>query len=162
MIVIREAPLCPTSLAIAAGSCPEGPRIVRWAHGPASGGDLKPPLSRCIPLPGANVKRTRKRLLSMSRIPGLAAGAGLAAALLLSAVGLPQAALTEGRAAPASGGRPLLLAQAPAAPAPNVEAFIADMHQRLAITPAQEPQFDAFANVLRQNAQIRPSPPSTN
>jgi len=98
----------------------------------------------------------------MSRIPGLAAGAGLAAALLLSAVGLPQAALTEGRAAPASGGRPLLLAQAPAAPAPNVEAFIADMHQRLAITPAQEPQFDAFANVLRQNAQIRPSPPSTN
>lgn len=62
---------------------------------------------------------------------------------------------------------PLLLAQAtapanetarPARPAPpgpaaHVEARIADLHRRLHITPAQEPQFKAFADVMRANAE---------
>jgi protein CpxP len=57
---------------------------------------------------------------------------------------------------------PLLPAQAPP-PAPNIEANIAQLHQRLQITPAQEPRFEALANVMRQNARMMPSaPPPTN
>jgi hypothetical protein len=56
----------------------------------------------------------------------------------------------------------LTLAQA-AAPAPppaqNVEANISSLHQRLQITPAQEAQFDALANVMRQNARAEQSAP---
>ncbi len=71
------------------------------------------------------------------------------------------AAMMDG---PAPGNRalPLLLAQAPP-PAPNIEANIAQLHQRLQITPAQEPRFEAFANVMRQNARMMPNaPPPTN
>ena len=53
---------------------------------------------------------------------------------------------------------PLLPAQAPA-PAPNVEANIAQLRQRLQITPAQEPRFEALANVMRQNARMMPDAP---
>ena len=35
----------------------------------------------------------------------------------------------------------------------RVEEHIADLKKRLAITPAQQPQWDAFAGTLRQNAQ---------
>jgi LTXXQ motif family protein len=57
---------------------------------------------------------------------------------------------------------PLLLAQAPP-PAPNIEANIAQLHQRLQITPAQDPRFEALANVMRQNARMMPNaPPPTN
>ncbi len=56
----------------------------------------------------------------------------------------------------------LLPAQAPA-PAPNVEASIAQLHQRLQITPAQEPRFEALANVMRANARMMPNaPPPAN
>ncbi len=89
----------------------------------------------------------------------LAAAAAVAAGLVLAA-GLPaRAALTAGGAAPPPGERPLLLAQAPAQPAPNVEANIAQLHQRLQIAPAQEPPFEALANVMRQNARMMSSPP---
>ena len=54
---------------------------------------------------------------------------------------------------------PLVTAQAQLPPAPNVEANVAQLHQRLAITPAQEPQFAAFANVMRENARATPSGP---
>jgi LTXXQ motif family protein len=57
---------------------------------------------------------------------------------------------------------PLLPAQAPA-PAPNIEANIAQLRQRLQITPAQEPRFAALANVMRQNSRMMPNaPPPTN
>jgi hypothetical protein len=61
------------------------------------------------------------------------------------------------------GSHPVMLAQAPAPPAPNVEANIAEFRQRLAITPAQEPQFNALANVMRENARMMPAapPPTT-
>ncbi len=99
----------------------------------------------------------------MSRVIGLAIAAGLTTALLLGAGGTLQAALTEGSAPPAAGPRPVMLAQAPAAPAPNVEANIAELRQRLAITPAQEPQFNALANIMRENARMMGSaPPPTN
>jgi LTXXQ motif family protein len=57
---------------------------------------------------------------------------------------------------------PLLPVQAPA-PAPNIEANLAQLHQRLQITPAQEPRFEALANVMRQNARMMPNaPPPAN
>jgi hypothetical protein len=44
--------------------------------------------------------------------------------------------------------------QGQAAPAePNADAQIADLRQRLKITSAQQPQFDALAAVMKQNAQ---------
>ena len=95
----------------------------------------------------------------MSRILGLSAAAALAAVLLLNAARPSQAALTAGGITPMAGEYPLVLAQAPAAPAPNVDANIVELRQRLEITPAQEPQFNALANIMRQNAQSMPSPP---
>jgi hypothetical protein len=50
-------------------------------------------------------------------------------------------------------------AQPPAPPAQNVEASISGLHQRLQITPAQEPQFNAVANVMRENARAEASAP---
>jgi septal ring factor EnvC (AmiA/AmiB activator) len=44
-------------------------------------------------------------------------------------------------------------------PAPDVEANIAQLHQRLQINPAQESRFEALANVMRENARMRPNPP---
>lgn len=38
-------------------------------------------------------------------------------------------------------------------PAATVERRIADLHKKLHLTPAQEPQFQAFADVMRANAQ---------
>lgn len=91
----------------------------------------------------------RGRLFPAAAVAGLVLAAGLPA----------RAALTVGGAAPTPGERPLLLAQAPAQPAPNVEANIAQLHQRLQIAPAQEPQFEALANVMRQNARMMSSAP---
>jgi hypothetical protein len=48
----------------------------------------------------------------MSRVIGLAVAAGLTTASLLGAGGTLQAALTEGHVPPATGSRPVMLAQA--------------------------------------------------
>ena len=55
----------------------------------------------------------------------------------------------------------VILAQAPPNPSrpPDVEASIANLHQRLQITPAQEAPFGAVANVLRANARAEASAP---
>jgi pimeloyl-ACP methyl ester carboxylesterase len=46
---------------------------------------------------------------------------------------------------------------------PNVETSLAILHQRLGITPAQEPAFAALANVMRENARTAPGgPPPAN
>jgi periplasmic protein CpxP/Spy len=92
--------------------------------------------------------------------------ASLAAAWLLPSGGPSRAAATAAPMmdgpAPRHRALPLLLAQAPP-PAPNIEANIAQLHQRLQITPAQEPRFEALANVMRQNARMMPNaPPPTN
>ena len=52
----------------------------------------------------------------------------------------------------------LVQAQPPAQPQ-NVETNITSLHQRLQITPAQEAQFNAVANVMRQNARAEASAP---
>ena len=43
--------------------------------------------------------------------------------------------------------------QGPADPMTYVEARISELHKRLHITPEQEPQFKAYADVMRGNAQ---------
>src|ERR1700758_1239364 len=55
----------------------------------------------------------------------------------------------------------VLLAQAQSSPQQpqNVEANIASLHQRLQITPPQEAQFTALANVMRQKARAEASAP---
>jgi LTXXQ motif family protein len=55
----------------------------------------------------------------------------------------------------------VILAQARpnAPPAPNVEANIATLRQKLQITPAQEAQFSLVANVMRENARAGASAP---
>jgi periplasmic protein CpxP/Spy len=53
---------------------------------------------------------------------------------------------------------PVLLAQAQTPqPPPNVEANISQLRQQLQITPAQEAQFNAVANVMRENARAEAS-----
>ena len=56
---------------------------------------------------------------------------------------------------------PVILAQARpnTPPAPNVEANIASLRQKLQITPAQETPFSAVANVMRENARAGASAP---
>jgi periplasmic protein CpxP/Spy len=69
----------------------------------------------------------------------------------ISAAGMPPEVLLVQAQAPA---------QPPAQP-PNVEANIATLHQSLQITPAQEAQFNAVANVMRQNARAEASAPQS-
>ena len=89
----------------------------------------------------------------MIRIGQIVTAAGLAC-------GLPLIASFPSAASPPQ----LTLAQAQApAPAPpqNIEANIASLHQRLQITPAQEAQFNALANVMRQNARAEAGAPQS-
>ena len=54
----------------------------------------------------------------------------------------------------------VLLAQGqPAVQPQNAEANISALHQRLQITPAQESQFNAVANAMRENARAEASAP---
>jgi LTXXQ motif family protein len=71
------------------------------------------------------------------------------------------AAIAAGPHMIAAGASPeVLLAQGqPAAPPQNVEANISSLHQRLQISPAQESQFNAVANVMRENARAEASAP---
>ena len=89
--------------------------------------------------------------------------AGTAGALLLrfAAVGLLGCAMIAASTQIAGAGTPaqVLLAQAQPAAPPNVEVNIATLHQRLQITPAQEAQFNAVANVMRENARAEAGAP---
>lgn len=85
--------------------------------------------------------------------------AAIAAALVMTCamprVGMA-AASTTSPSAQASGSTTEPPPPAPPAaqhgPAAHVDARIADLHKRLHITAAQEPQFKAFAEVMRANA----------
>lgn len=79
----------------------------------------------------------------------------------LTALVLPSAAAGPSGGAVAQAPHPMLLAQARPStpPAPNVEANIATLRQKLQITPAQETQFSAVANVMRENARAGASAP---
>jgi periplasmic protein CpxP/Spy len=70
-----------------------------------------------------------------------------------AAAGISQSATPSG-----SAGRVLPAQARPnAPPAQSIEANISDLHQRLQITPAQEAQFNALANVMRENARAEAS-----
>ena len=57
-------------------------------------------------------------------------------------------------------GRAILAQTRPnAPPAPNIEANLASLRQKLQITPAQEAQFSAVANVMRENARAEAGAP---
>lgn len=101
-------------------------------------------------------------LQAIFRLGRLVTATSLAAAWLLPSGAPSRAAATVN--GPALGHRApsVLPVQAPA-PAPNIEASIAQLHQRLQITPAQEPRFEALANVMRANARMMPNaPPPAN
>ncbi|MBO0735839.1 MAG: Spy/CpxP family protein refolding chaperone [Alphaproteobacteria bacterium] len=87
----------------------------------------------------------------MSRLtPLVAVAAGALSALLV---------VRDSHCAVAGTG-PLLLAQAqPPQPPQNIETSISQLHQRLQITPAQEPKFNAVANVMRENARAEAKAP---
>ncbi len=92
----------------------------------------------------------------------LAVAAGLTSALVLANPAPSQAAGMAPAAAPGLGFGAVLPIQAPAAPGPNVEANLAQLHQRLQITPVQQAKFDTFANVMRENSRMAPAPAPAN
>ncbi len=59
----------------------------------------------------------------------------------------------EPMVAQAATSAPTTSAQPPKGPTLDVESRITDLHKKLGITAAQEPQFKAYADVLRANAQ---------
>jgi periplasmic protein CpxP/Spy len=94
----------------------------------------------------------------MSRLNPLFAAAGGLISLLMAWSSQCAMAGTEQRKGSQHPTAPMLLAQAqPAQPRQNVEANISELHQKLQITPAQEPQFSAVANVMRDNARLEAS-----
>jgi len=96
----------------------------------------------------------------MSRLNPLFAAAGGLISLLMAWSGQCAMAGTEQRKGSQHPTAPKMLAQAqPAQPRQNVEANISELHQKLQITPAQEPQFSAVANVMRDNARLEASVP---
>jgi LTXXQ motif family protein len=86
-----------------------------------------------------------------------AAHATTAAAALLGAIFLASpllAASTDSRAAKAASRQEMASATSPDSPAiGTVETHIAELHKKLHITDAQKTQWDALAQVMRNNAQ---------
>jgi len=82
----------------------------------------------------------------------LAMGGALSAFLLLTS---PASLLAQ--SAPATPSQPVQLADAKGAhsrsPVEHVEARIAELRKKLRITSTQEPQFKAYADVMRSNAE---------
>ena len=92
----------------------------------------------------------------MSRTSSRTVVAGLVSGWL-TIVGSP--AGTAAGQPPAASGAMLAQARPNLPPAPDVEASIASLHQRLQITPAQEVPFNAVANAIRANARAEASAP---
>ena len=88
------------------------------------------------------------------------ASAAIAAALLLPAAALAQSSQAPALGAP-QGAMPPAAASSPMAGHPvkgknaeeRVEQRIKELHAQLRITPAEEPQWNQFAEVMRQNAR---------
>jgi hypothetical protein len=96
----------------------------------------------------------------MSRLNPLIAAAGGLSTLLMAWSSQCAMAGMEQRNGSPHPTEPMLLAQAqPTQPRQNVEANISELHQKLQITAAQEPQFGAVANVMRDNARLEASVP---
>jgi len=100
--------------------------------------------------------RTGSVLVLLLVSAGLVAGSSITA----DAGGSPRSGLmAQAAPAPATPGASTPAAQIPGQQAPTggpaalVEARISELHEQLHITPAQEPQFKAYADVMRDNAQ---------
>jgi protein-disulfide isomerase len=93
----------------------------------------------------------------MISLKGSNARATTAAATLLGAMFLASplfAASSSGQVAPASSHAEMASATAPDSPSnASVETRIKELHRRLHITDAQKTQWDALAQVMRDNAQ---------
>ena len=76
---------------------------------------------------------------------------GLAAVPLVAQAA--PAPASPGAASPSAGQSAHAHRMHPTDPAKYVEARISELHKKLRITPAQEPQFKAYADVMRSNAQ---------
>jgi hypothetical protein len=80
--------------------------------------------------------------------------------VIAAAIGLTVLVMVSNSQCVVAGTESVLLAQAqPAQPPQNVEANISQLHQKLQITAAQESQFNAVANVMRENARLEASAP---
>jgi hypothetical protein len=97
---------------------------------------------------------------AIDRAARTAAALGLAGALIALPLGLAgrfAAAADPGQVQLAQSGAGQRTPDKPPAAAPGqadqVERQIADLQKKLHITAAQQPQFDAFAQVMRENAQ---------
>jgi hypothetical protein len=96
----------------------------------------------------------------MSRLNPFIAAAGGMSTLLMAWSSQCAMAGMEQRKGSQPPTEQMLLAQAqPPQPRQNVEANISELHQKLQITAAQEPQFGAVASVMRDNARLEASAP---
>jgi periplasmic protein CpxP/Spy len=81
--------------------------------------------------------------------------AAVLASLLLPAVALPVSAFAQTQTpigGPAANSKPKATASKPATAVEQVEQRISQLHAQLHITPAQQTQWDQFAQVMRDNA----------
>lgn len=109
------------------------------------------------------MRGTRKRA-ARTRALGAMAGLTLVGASAMLPVGsavarnLPTDSLAQAAPAPSNTGQgsqssATTSTQPPRAPIQEVESRITDLHRTLLITPTQEPQFKAYADVMRVNAR---------
>ena len=101
---------------------------------------------------GTKRRATKTRALSVASFLALQAALAPMPAGSAEAISLPTGQILV-QAAPAPAATGQATAQPPHAPIEKVEARITDLHRRLLITPAQEPEFKAYADVMRANAQ---------
>ena len=109
------------------------------------------------------MRETRKRAAKMRALGVMVVFALVSASAMLAAGSavawnLPTDLLAQAAPAPAntvqgSQSSATTSNQPLRAPIEEVESRIADLHRSLLITPAQEPQFKAYADVMRANAQ---------
>jgi hypothetical protein len=104
--------------------------------------------------------RQLKGFQTMARLKQLlAAAGGLSTLLAVSFSCCALAGMENNTGLPHASGMVLLAQAQPAQPRQNIETSISELHQRLQITPAQEAQFGAVANVMRDNARAEASAP---
>lgn len=98
----------------------------------------------------------------VARRTGAARTLGLPALLTILALALPAAANAQSTVTPAPGAAPAAPATPPGTTATKrpprhsmsgIDRRIADLHKRLMITPAEEPQWKQVADIMRQNEE---------
>ncbi len=99
---------------------------------------------------------------AIDRLRSPATTRGIASALMILSLGFalpcaaaedsPQLRLAQAAPPPGQKAAPQRQTQPAQPPVNPVDRQIADLQKRLAITPAQQPQFDGFAQAVRQNA----------